>query len=308
MRMRLAHTSAVHHTQTERQQKKICGKQPKRQTKRMEHKLMFYDYFMIFMDRILCDRNLFIFFLLVSLIPSHHCRCSRCGFGSLSYCWALQILLHCMHVYMWVLVFPRQFIIDIMLSFVFFFFFFFWCVCVWGNVCRRAHVQEMWDRLCFYCIAWPKIDGNSVTKHSAVQGLCTLHIFLLIIHLSLFTRSCCSLRETKCHHSLPEEENRKTLFTLEPASFRSTHVAFIFFKIFFPFFWCESIEKNVNDLAYLRMWIGHNVCQNFCRRTPHTRYFVDSFDRIVSHRFVSYSLASWALYFVALNLDYLNLN
>lgn len=36
----------------------------KRQTERMEHKFMFYDYFMIFMDRILCDRNLFIFFLL----------------------------------------------------------------------------------------------------------------------------------------------------------------------------------------------------------------------------------------------------
>lgn len=65
MRMRLAHKWNTTTQQQNWERKKIRNR--RRQTERMEHKLMFYDYFMIFMDRILCDRNLFIFLFSCSL-------------------------------------------------------------------------------------------------------------------------------------------------------------------------------------------------------------------------------------------------
>lgn len=172
------------------------------------------------------------------LSPSHHCLCSWCGFclGTLSYCWALQIV--------YALEFPRQFIIDIMLSY-----FFFLCVCVCmfvGYVCRRAHVQEMWDRLCFYCVAWP----FQLTEFGYIAPACPriIHSAHFLIDYSFITFHqncrCCSIGETKRHCSLCHQRSSELLYShlnLLP-SFLLIHVVFILFPCR-----CESMKKYVND-------------------------------------------------------------
>lgn len=242
MRMRLAH-------------KWIIRNRQKRQTERMEHKFMFYDYFMIFMDRILCDRNLFIFFFFFFWV---FCCCFGCTFLA-----TVQRRS----------VFPKQFIIDIMLS-----------------LASSAHVQEMWDRLCFYCVASMKWTG--IWLQSTIgQKYFTFHI-LLANHLSHF------FSHAHTHSHTPNKINNVYL-----------HLSILFG----PQIWLhaengdETISKVI-VVTYLRMWIGHSVCQNFCHRTQRIRCFVDFFDPIVIRRFVNCSPVSWVLYFVALNLGYLNPN
>lgn len=163
MRMRLAHNSAA----------RVREKKRARQTNRMEHKFMFYDYFMIFMDRILCDRNLFIFFCFSSF------RCS---------------LLSCMLWMRLATVLASKWIsqaiyyIDIMLTLA--------LRCV-------AHVQEMWDRLCFYCAVrehcWPKIiDGIRLHKKHSVTCRWIIHFSCYsLVHLSLFTQTLTKVRRAE---------------------------------------------------------------------------------------------------------------
>lgn len=246
MRMRLAHTSAVHHhhTQTERREKMKNNR--KRQTKRMEHKLMFYDYFMIFMDRILCDRNLFIFSLLHSL--------HRIIVSVLDVVWCFELLLstpNLSELYARIcgcLYFPGNLLSISCCRFPFSFSF---LVCVWANVCRRAHVQEMWDRLCFYCIAWPKIDGIRLqsTRLSKDYALFTFSYWLFIYHFSP------GLLQPKRNKMPPltsrREKNWSTSFTLEPASFRLTHVVFIFSGYFLPLFGVKINRKRCEWLDRL---------------------------------------------------------
>lgn len=188
----------------------------------------------------------FIHFFFASLTPLHEI---------VSVLWVLVLWATVEHsksywndtrVHLCEFVFPRQFIIDIMLSV---FFSFFLCVFVYGYVCRRAHVQEMWDRLCFYWIASPKIDGIRLQSTSCSRIIHSTHFIIDCSFITFHQDS--NLRDTKSHFPLPVV---KILYLhLNLLSF-DTHCFLLYCILIFFFYWFELTEKYVWNLPSHVNW------------------------------------------------------